>query len=195
MGGTYGNLTGPLLPLDRIVKRLGHVGRRIDVLKVDCEGCEWDAFHHLGTTKAGLAVLENVDTIYLELHLSLQLSTADDLLKFATMYHVLFERLGFQMWWVHPNGARAPGVYMHEQLRRLKYPASVWERGPAPHAWEIGLRRFRRPSGEGVAAGGGGGDGAVVSAESSRLCPSGSGITRGGSSKKRKKGGSAPAGV
>ena len=36
-GGTYGNLTGPLLSLDQIVRRLGHAGRTIDVLKVDCE--------------------------------------------------------------------------------------------------------------------------------------------------------------
>ena len=66
----------------------------------------WDAFHHLGTTKAGLAVLENVDTIYLELHLSLQLSTADDLLKFATMYHRSIEA------WAGPWGIFAWRVNM-----------------------------------------------------------------------------------
>ena len=32
---------------------------------------------------------------------------------------------------------------MHPELRKLPYSTSVWERGGAPHAWEIGLRRFR----------------------------------------------------
>ena len=30
VGGTYGNLTGPLYSLDRIVRKLGHGGRRIE---------------------------------------------------------------------------------------------------------------------------------------------------------------------
>jgi hypothetical protein len=38
-GGTYGALTGPLLPLERIVRKLRHSGRRITLLKIDCEGC------------------------------------------------------------------------------------------------------------------------------------------------------------
>ena len=33
-----------LLPLNDIVKRLGHANHHIDVLKVDCEGCEHKAF-------------------------------------------------------------------------------------------------------------------------------------------------------
>jgi hypothetical protein len=33
-----------LMPLRNIVQHLGHDGKHIDVLKVDCEGCEYDAF-------------------------------------------------------------------------------------------------------------------------------------------------------
>lgn len=80
-GGTYGNLSGPLLSLDRIVRRLGHTGRRITVLKVDCEGCEWDAFHHVATQAPSL--IDNIDAIYIELHLALQMSTETDLVKCA----------------------------------------------------------------------------------------------------------------
>ena len=33
---------GASLPLQGIMKRLGHSRRALDVLKVDCEGCEWE---------------------------------------------------------------------------------------------------------------------------------------------------------
>ena len=33
---------GLSLPLQAIMERLGHSRRSLDVLKVDCEGCEWD---------------------------------------------------------------------------------------------------------------------------------------------------------
>ena len=141
-GGTYGNLTGPLYSLDRIVRKLGHSGRRISLLKIDCEGCEWDAMHHLAMQSgSGPGVLSFVDAIYLELHLGLQMSTSQDLAKFATAFHLLFEREGFRLWWVHPNAARAPGAAMHAELHKLPYSRHVWQPGPAPLSWEIALRR------------------------------------------------------
>lgn len=36
---------GPLMPLRDIMRALGHEGRRIDIFKVDCEGCEWRVFN------------------------------------------------------------------------------------------------------------------------------------------------------
>eukprot|EP00438_Fugacium_kawagutii_P017709 Skav207312 [mRNA] locus=scaffold2296:235436:237874:- [translate_table: standard] len=31
----------PAIPIRKIVKELGHVGRKIDILHIDCNGCEW----------------------------------------------------------------------------------------------------------------------------------------------------------
>ncbi|KAG5176627.1 methyltransferase domain-containing protein [Tribonema minus] len=38
-GGTLG--AGPLRTLQEIMADLGHAGRTLDILKIDCEGCEW----------------------------------------------------------------------------------------------------------------------------------------------------------
>ena len=69
------------------------------------------------------------------------MSTAEDLIKWASMFDLLFEREAFKLWWVHPNGARAPGARMHPSLRRLPYSTRVWEPGAPPLAWEIAMRR------------------------------------------------------
>lgn len=45
--GQYGKVTGELLTLPQIVTRLGHTGRTIAALKVDCEGCEFALFRDL----------------------------------------------------------------------------------------------------------------------------------------------------
>ena len=39
--------SNPMMPLGEIVERLGHSGRTIDVLKIDCEGCEYSAFQSI----------------------------------------------------------------------------------------------------------------------------------------------------
>jgi len=40
-----GNLAGlRFLSLPKTMEALGHVGRRIDILKIDCEGCEWSTY-------------------------------------------------------------------------------------------------------------------------------------------------------
>ena len=44
----YGALGGRMLDLGEIMEELGH--KRVDVIKLDCEGCEWEAFAHLATT-------------------------------------------------------------------------------------------------------------------------------------------------
>ena len=47
MGALYGALSGKLYTLPQIVTMLGHRGRTITALKLDCEGCEFAAFRDL----------------------------------------------------------------------------------------------------------------------------------------------------
>ena len=42
-----------LLSLGDIMMQLGHEERKVDVLMMDCEGCEWGAIHQLACTKEG----------------------------------------------------------------------------------------------------------------------------------------------
>jgi hypothetical protein len=67
----YGKLGGMLMPLDRILTSLGHAHRPIGVLKIDCEGCEWEAM-----TGEGSSAFANVCSIILEVSAAAQHGTA-----------------------------------------------------------------------------------------------------------------------
>ena len=44
LAATSHNAGGDFKSLSDMVRDLGHVGRTIDILKIDCEGCEWTTF-------------------------------------------------------------------------------------------------------------------------------------------------------
>jgi Methyltransferase domain len=45
--GTKKTKNGSYLSLPETLEKLGHVGRVIDIFKIDCEGCEWFVFRDL----------------------------------------------------------------------------------------------------------------------------------------------------
>jgi len=59
----YRGIEGEMLDLSTIMDRLGHTGRKLDVLKVDCEGCEWEVLDSLSRSNLNLP-----DQIIAELH-------------------------------------------------------------------------------------------------------------------------------
>ena len=123
--GGRGQLAADLFTLPTIRERLGHESRRISVLKLDCEGCEWDTFSRLLETSrvSGRSILDDVDVLLVELHPGLLLSTDSDLAKFGDFFHYVILQSGFRVWWQHPNsgGKDRPGVLrsFHPMLTAL----------------------------------------------------------------------------
>ena len=62
-----GSSLGPVQQLDELLRGVGALGRSINVLKIDCEGCEWHAFRYLSQHRPH--VLCRVTQLNLELHL------------------------------------------------------------------------------------------------------------------------------
>jgi len=70
--------TAPARPLASLVKELGHVGQRIDLFKIDCEGCEWDTY------EAWLGSGVNIGQILVEMHWQQNPETVHRMFDFLT---------------------------------------------------------------------------------------------------------------
>lgn len=119
----YGLTQGELLPLEAILVRLGHLERRISVLKVDCEGCEWAA---LGTLPQH--VWDRVDQLVVELHMSTAYSFASRaaVSRAATLVEQL-SAADFHLWYSEPNLGGWPGTSLRKiwpPLLAAGYPSS-----------------------------------------------------------------------
>eukprot|EP01061_Rhynchopus_euleeides_P013623 TRINITY_DN23704_c0_g1_i3.p1 TRINITY_DN23704_c0_g1~~TRINITY_DN23704_c0_g1_i3.p1 ORF type:complete len:273 (+),score=73.26 TRINITY_DN23704_c0_g1_i3:18-836(+) len=64
--GLSENRTSNMETLDGLADLAGFSTTPIDVLKIDCEGCEWGAFHQI--LESGSQVLSRVSQLCLELH-------------------------------------------------------------------------------------------------------------------------------
>jgi len=74
-------------PLSQIVKELGHVGRKIDLFKIDCEGCEWDTF------KSWFGSGVDIRQILVELHWRAHPEVAHEFFRFLFQQgYVIFNK-------------------------------------------------------------------------------------------------------
>eukprot|EP00316_Scyphosphaera_apsteinii_P011794 CAMPEP_0119326450 /NCGR_PEP_ID=MMETSP1333-20130426/68439_1 /TAXON_ID=418940 /ORGANISM="Scyphosphaera apsteinii, Strain RCC1455" /LENGTH=430 /DNA_ID=CAMNT_0007334763 /DNA_START=130 /DNA_END=1419 /DNA_ORIENTATION=+ len=86
--------------LPDLLHRIGAAGRRIDVLKMDCEGCEWAEFRYL--RRHAPHTLCFVDQLLIELHLSTTLHLKDTSELIGMAQHVFIDH-GFVLYQHHMN--------------------------------------------------------------------------------------------
>ena len=100
----YGNLGGEMLNWGSI---LGRVGHNPAVVKIDCEGCEWEALAWLAERSP--ALLGGVRMLLLEVHLSTRvLRTVADLRRLEVVFSYLFQVQGFRIFYLHANWGWTP---------------------------------------------------------------------------------------
>jgi hypothetical protein len=132
----YGQMGGPMMTLGELWRDHGHAAsnRRISLLKIDCEGCEFEAFHQLATAEP--EVVSQVCTIILEVHFSesLQMESAHHLKLMASFWQKYIEEFGFRFWYLHEN----PGAKFDQRVNPLLLDLGM---DPTICCYEIALRR------------------------------------------------------
>ena len=118
-GGIYGRLGGNLLNLGQIQSRLGHDGASIAGMKIDCEGCEWDAFSHMAAFDHH--AMDGIVMLMIEVHqvTSLKMAGHADFLKFQRFFEYIFEEQGFRFFFHHANWGGRPDTDVHPEMVRL----------------------------------------------------------------------------
>ena len=109
---TYGVIDySSLLTLSEMVGNIGwpvftsEVGvAQIDVLKIDCEGCEWDAFAQISRESPGM--LARTSLVLLELHVATSMVTPTPS-QFANLFEFLLAKEGFRLFYIRNNPGRA----------------------------------------------------------------------------------------
>jgi FkbM family methyltransferase len=99
-GHGYGAAIGPLRRLDHIMATLGHSA--VDVLKIDCEGCEWEAL--AGVARAAPEALSCVHVLLIELHFAKRFAGSNSSLIHAAETYQHLRSNGWKTWFAVQRG-------------------------------------------------------------------------------------------
>ena len=100
-----GFLGGPLKTLHAWREELQHTGRPIAALKIDCEGCEWEAFAQMARAAEhnnGRSALDGVAVLLIELHFgALGGVPSPPLVEVEGFFHFVLRKSGFRLWFLN----------------------------------------------------------------------------------------------
>ena len=89
---TYGNIKGKMYHLQDIIVMLGHQHRNISIMKLDCEGCEWEVFGYMYINRFHHQnIISVVQQLLIEFHFSVDfVNTSERIRLIGRTYDVLF---------------------------------------------------------------------------------------------------------
>lgn len=121
-----------LQSLVELMRGLGHAGRAIDILKIDCEGCEWASLP--GVFEAMAQGRLRVGQLQLELHLAKPAQSQDTLDAFMAAA----DRAGLRAFHKEPNVLYSDGytaieyAWVHADFARQAFERTHCPGGPLP---------------------------------------------------------------
>ena len=108
-----------------------------DVLKIDCEGCEWPAL--LQMARRTPSVLNHTSVLFLEVHVAASMvpkgTTSEHV---SEAFHFLLDVLGFRVWWMRNN----PGYPADHKVAEFAREAGVSD---GQCCYELALVRLPTP--------------------------------------------------
>ena len=97
----YGTVDGSVLrTLSQLTSANPAGQRHIDVLSIDCEGCEWGALEQIAGDAPSLKLMADVRLLFVEVHVSPTM-VPPTLRQFVMLFDVIVRRLGFRLWYAN----------------------------------------------------------------------------------------------
>ncbi len=149
----YGDTVGGLLSLPEILKLTNLKDTEKLILKLDCEGCEWEAFSLL---KKHPNILNRVLQVNIEMHFTTSLRVNNyEIIERMKETYILLSKCGFVPWFIFPQGGSRSDRNHLKLVLENGFPENIccyeigFIRNPAPNITRNDVvtprRKIKRP--------------------------------------------------